>query len=159
MRVAAGAAIGARQRGDAGGDRQRKAAHGGVASVGAGLHASAETGTAATLRAAEQSPPRPGLAPGTEPDLALVRARPDAYFLAHPTAACTALVIEVADRSLAFDLDTKLRLYSDAGIPNYWVVDVPRPAVIYLLQQRHPDPLLEALRDAVERILEDLRGR
>lgn len=94
-----------------------------------------------------------------EPDLALVRARPDAYFLAHPTAACTALVIEVADRSLAFDLDTKLRLYSEAGIPNYWVVDVECPAVFYLLQQRHPDPLVEALRDAVERILEDLRGR
>ena len=93
-----------------------------------------------------------------EPDLALVQARPDAYFLVHPTAASTTLVIEVADSSLAFDLDTKLHLYRDAGIPNDWVVDVHRPAAFYLLQQRHPDPLLEALRDAVERILADMRG-
>ena len=93
-----------------------------------------------------------------KPDLALVQARPDAYFLVHPTAASTALVIEVADSSLAFDIDTKLRLYRDAGIPNYWVVDVQRPAAFYLLQQRHSDPLLESLRDAVETILEDLRG-
>jgi Uma2 family endonuclease len=93
-----------------------------------------------------------------EPDLALVQARPDAYFFTHPTAASTTLVIEVADRSLAFDLDTKLRLYRDAGIPNYWVVDVQQPAAFYLLQQRHPDPLLEAFRDAVETVLEDLRG-
>ncbi len=42
-----------------------------------------------------------------EPALALVRVRDDAYLLAHPIAACTALVIDVADRSLASDLDTK----------------------------------------------------
>ena len=98
-----------------------------------------------------------GIEQEPEPDLALVQARPDAYWLAHPTAACTALVIEVADRSPAFDLDTKLRLYGDASIPNYWVIDVQRPAAFYLLQQRQPDPLLEALRDAVETILVDLR--
>jgi Uma2 family endonuclease len=91
-----------------------------------------------------------------EPDLALVQAHPDAYFHAHPTAADTALVIEVADRSLAFDLDTKLRIYREAGIPNYWVVDVQRPFVFCLLQQRPADPLLEGLRDRVEAIVADL---
>ncbi|MCS5700546.1 Uma2 family endonuclease [Cyanobium sp. FGCU-52] len=38
---------------------------------------------------------------------------------AHPTAADTLLVIEVADASLSYDLDTKLRLYQQAGIANY----------------------------------------
>ena len=33
------------------------------------------------------------------------------------------LVIEVADTSLAYDRSTKLRLYAEAGIPEYWVVD------------------------------------
>jgi hypothetical protein len=33
------------------------------------------------------------------------------------------LVIEVADSSLACDRSTKLRLYAEAGIPEYWVVD------------------------------------
>lgn len=36
-----------------------------------------------------------GVGQEPEPDLALVRACPDAYFLAHPTATSTALVIEV----------------------------------------------------------------
>ena len=34
------------------------------------------------------------------------------------------LVIEVADSSLDSDLGVKLRLYAEAGIPEYWVADV-----------------------------------
>jgi len=33
------------------------------------------------------------------------------------------LLIEVADSSLAYDRSTKLRLYAEAGIPEYWLVD------------------------------------
>jgi len=33
------------------------------------------------------------------------------------------LLIEVGDTSLAYDRRTKLRLYAEAGIPEYWVVD------------------------------------
>ena len=33
------------------------------------------------------------------------------------------LLIEVADSSLAYDRSTKLRLYAEAGILEYWVVD------------------------------------
>lgn len=40
----------------------------------------------------------------------------------HPTAAD--LVIEVADTSFDFDTDEKRHLYAQAGIPEYWVVDV-----------------------------------
>ena len=32
-------------------------------------------------------------------------------------------MIEVAETSLAYDRSTKLRLYAEAGIPEYWVVD------------------------------------
>jgi Uma2 family endonuclease len=35
-----------------------------------------------------------------------------------------ALVIEISDSSLAFDLTTKARLYARAGIEEYWVLDV-----------------------------------
>ena len=35
-----------------------------------------------------------------------------------------ALVLEVSDSSLAFDLTTKAALYARAGIPEYWVLDV-----------------------------------
>ncbi len=33
------------------------------------------------------------------------------------------MLIEVADSSLAYDRSTKRRLYAEAGIPEYWVVD------------------------------------
>ena len=35
-----------------------------------------------------------------------------------------ALVIEVADTTLDFDLDTKSGVYAAANIPEYWVVDI-----------------------------------
>jgi Uma2 family endonuclease len=38
-------------------------------------------------------------------------------------------VIEVADVSLAYDRTTKLRLYAEAGIPEYWIVDCMAEAV------------------------------
>jgi Uma2 family endonuclease len=34
------------------------------------------------------------------------------------------LVGEIADRTLAMDLDEKKQLYADLGIPEYWVIDV-----------------------------------
>lgn len=56
-----------------------------------------------------------------EPDVAIMRGSPRGS-IAHPTTA--ALVIEVADTSLANDLTTKAELYATAGIADYWVLDV-----------------------------------
>ena len=92
-----------------------------------------------------------------EPDLAVVKARADAWLHAHPTAIDTLLVVEVADASLAYDLDTKMRLYRQSGIANYWVVDVRDPACFFLLQQPQPDPLLLTLRQRVEALVAELR--
>jgi Uma2 family endonuclease len=39
------------------------------------------------------------------------------------------LLIEVADTSLAYDRSTKMRLYAEAGIPEYWVVDCAAESV------------------------------
>jgi Uma2 family endonuclease len=90
-----------------------------------------------------------------EPDLALVARRDDDYWHAHPTAAETTLVIEVADSSLVFDLEAKARLYGAAGIPHYWVVDVREPMAFFLLQGKTEQPLLTAMREQVE-VLVDL---
>lgn len=92
-----------------------------------------------------------------EPDLAVVRARADAWLHAHPTASDTLLVVEVADASLTYDLDTKMRLYRQSGIANYWVVDVRDPACFFLLQQSQPDTLLRTLRQRVEALVAELR--
>jgi Uma2 family endonuclease len=89
-----------------------------------------------------------------EPDLALVARRDDDYWHAHPTAAETTLVIEVADSSLVFDLEAKARLYGAAGIPHYWVVDVqaPRLHVVHTAPGSVPG-WLGRLRQSVEQIL------
>lgn len=58
------------------------------------------------------------------PDVALVRGSARDYTVDHPTAAHTLLVVEVADSSQHFDLTTKAELYAEAGIVEYWVLDV-----------------------------------
>lgn len=101
------------------------------------------------------------LGPATEPepDLALVAHRADDYWHAHPTAVDTALVIEVADSSLAFDLEVKARLYAAARIPHYWVVDVQEPR-LHVLEGASPSTDftagMETLRASVEQLLRNL---
>jgi Uma2 family endonuclease len=58
-----------------------------------------------------------------QPDLAVLRWRADWYTGRTPTAADAVLVIEVADASLRYDRDVKLRYYARAGVPELWVVD------------------------------------
>lgn len=56
-----------------------------------------------------------------EPDVALVPVAD--YDEAHPDKAH--LIIEVADSSLQRDRDLKRRIYAEAGVPEYWIVNVP----------------------------------
>jgi Uma2 family endonuclease len=72
-----------------------------------------------------------------EPDVALVRPRPDFYKAGHPTPAETFLVVEVADTSLNDDRDVKGPLYAQNGVPEYWVVDLNSDTV---LVHRGPQP-------------------
>lgn len=58
-----------------------------------------------------------------QPDIALVKPRPDFYAAAHPGPADTLLVVEVAESSLAYDLGVKVPLYARHGIPEVWVID------------------------------------
>ena len=59
-----------------------------------------------------------------QPDIALLRRRPDFYGHALPTVADVLLVVEVSDSTLAYDLRTKAPLYGRSGISEVWVVDV-----------------------------------
>jgi len=58
-----------------------------------------------------------------EPDLSVLRRRAVPYKEREAWAEDALLIIEVADSSLAYDRSTKLRLYAEAGIPEYWIVD------------------------------------
>jgi Uma2 family endonuclease len=59
-----------------------------------------------------------------EPDLALVRGQIRDYLDRHPGSRDVALVIEVADSSLAQDQGIKKRLYARSEFPVYWVVNL-----------------------------------
>lgn len=81
----------------------------------------------------QQSPLVLGLDTDPEPDLAVVPGRPRDY-AGHPTTAN--LVVEVADTSLSFDTNEKRLLYAQAGIADYWVVDINgRKLLIYRIPQ------------------------
>jgi Uma2 family endonuclease len=66
----------------------------------------------------------PGQSSEPEPDQCIVRGAIDDYLEQHPGAADVALVVEVADSSLAEDRDYAAHLYGPAGIPACWIVDV-----------------------------------
>jgi Uma2 family endonuclease len=59
-----------------------------------------------------------------EPDFMLLKSNADFYSSRHPIAGDVLLLIEVADSSLAFDQNQKLRLYALHGIPEYWLLNL-----------------------------------
>jgi Uma2 family endonuclease len=77
-----------------------------------------------------------------QPDLTVLRRRVVPYKDREAWAEDALLVIEVAESSLAYDRSTKQRLYAEAGIPEYWVVDGAAEGVEV---QRDPGP--EGYRD------------
>lgn len=57
-----------------------------------------------------------------EPDVTLLKPRPNGYTERHPRQEEVFLVVEVADTSLDFDRETKGPLYARAGVPEYWII-------------------------------------
>jgi hypothetical protein len=78
-------------------------------------------GTRAIVRVQGSVPAPPQSQP--EPDLVLLRERQDFYRVGHPRPDDVLLIIEVADRSLAYDHD-KLRIYARASMREVWIVDL-----------------------------------
>lgn len=70
-----------------------------------------------------------------EPDLALVRGGRRDYQGRHPGPADVALVVEVAESTLALDQTLKRRIYARSGFACYWVVNLPSRTV-----EVHTDP-------------------
>jgi Uma2 family endonuclease len=59
-----------------------------------------------------------------QPDLVVLRPRADDYTTSHPTAADVLLLIEIADSSLAHDRVRKGAVYAQAGIADYWILNL-----------------------------------
>ena len=66
-----------------------------------------------------------------EPDLVLLKPRPDFYRGAEfAFGTDSLLVIEVSDTTLKYDRDIKVPLYARHGVPEVWVVDVNGNALL-----------------------------
>ena len=76
-----------------------------------------------------QNPIRLGDFSEPQPDLALLKSRKDFYSASHPTVADVLVIIEVADTSADYDRNVKLPLYARAGIPETWVVILPKDLI------------------------------
>jgi Uma2 family endonuclease len=72
-----------------------------------------------------------------QPDIALLKPRPDDYAAAVPAAADVLLIIEVADTTLAYDRDVKMPIYARHGIAEVWLFDIQGGS---LLVHRDPGP-------------------
>jgi Uma2 family endonuclease len=64
-----------------------------------------------------------------EPDAVVVRGDTRQYLDRHPGPPDVALIVEVADTTLARDRTSKKRLYAVALIPVYWIVNLPEKQV------------------------------
>jgi Uma2 family endonuclease len=60
-----------------------------------------------------------------EPDVAVIRGAARDYLLKHPGPDETGLIVEIADTSLRIDRTLKLRIYANAAIAVYWIVNLP----------------------------------
>ncbi|WP_448570839.1 Uma2 family endonuclease [Trichothermofontia sp.] len=69
-----------------------------------------------------------------EPDIAIVRLPETTYRDRHPTPADIFWLIEVAQTSLAIDLEVKAALYATAAILECWVIDLTVPQLHSLCQ-------------------------
>jgi len=97
-------------------------------------------GEAAIIRV--QDPIRLGERSEPQPDLALVRPRPDFYRAAHPAADDVLLLVEVAETSADADREVKVPLYARADIREVWLVDLAAERI-----EVHRTPSPEGYRD------------
>jgi Uma2 family endonuclease len=74
------------------------------------------------LRLRQQSPVTLGQASDPEPDAFVFHDGDRHPITGHPTRPLW--VLEISDSTLEFDLGDKAALYSDAGLPHYWVLDL-----------------------------------
>jgi Uma2 family endonuclease len=58
-----------------------------------------------------------------QPDLLLLKSRPDFYRSEFATGEDSLLAIEVSTTTLRYDRDVKAPLYARHGVPEYWIVD------------------------------------
>ncbi|MBD2345148.1 Uma2 family endonuclease [Anabaena subtropica] len=59
-----------------------------------------------------------------EPDVVIARGKDEDYLDHHPYPGDIFLVVEISDSTLDYDQTKKLEIYAEAGIANYWIVNL-----------------------------------
>jgi Uma2 family endonuclease len=72
-----------------------------------------------------------------QPDVTLLRPRPDFYTTGAAAHADALLVVEVAETSLRYDRDDKIPLYARHGIPEVWLVDLKTQRLVRYRNPQH----------------------
>ncbi len=67
-----------------------------------------------------------------QPDLVLLKPRPDRYRRANPGGDDIHLVIEVSETSMRYDFKTKSKLYARYGVQELWIVDLNANAIHFM---------------------------
>ncbi len=104
-----------------------------------------------------------------EPDLAIVHPPNARYKTCHPRAEDIFWLIEIADSTLDKDLGSKQKIYAQANIPEYWVMNVQQHQIIvlrdpqadtYQIQQRYTHGTIAAIAfPAIELSVDPLLAR
>ncbi len=87
-----------------------------------------------------------------EPDIAVVCLDQNRYRDRHPNPADIFLLIEVADATLVRDRTYKAKLYAQAEVPEYWVVDVNQRQVIVFRNPQDGQYQVETVLSATDQI-------
>jgi len=64
-----------------------------------------------------------------EPDIVVARGQTDDFKIRHPGPSDVALVVEVADSSVAFDRGAKAIMYAQDGVSEYWIINLANRTV------------------------------
>lgn len=71
-----------------------------------------------------------------EPDLALIKGSFKQFEERHPLPEEVILIVEVADTTLIKDRDVKLPLYAEAGVGEYWIIDLENQQISVYTQAK-----------------------
>ncbi|HXG85252.1 MAG TPA: Uma2 family endonuclease [Pyrinomonadaceae bacterium] len=72
-----------------------------------------------------------------EPDIALLEPREDFYAAGHPSPPDVLLLIEVSDSTVEYDREIKKTLYAEAGIPEFWLVNLKNETIEVYTQPKN----------------------
>ncbi len=82
-----------------------------------------------------------------EPDILILKPREDFYSGKFPLPEDILLIIEVADSSLRYDQTTKLSLYAEQNISEYWIANLERDILEIYRQPQNKTYLKQTLID------------